>query len=87
MVYKMTLENINGFNYADEKKVVVRPEALLGARLGNIVPNATEPEDFAQKCIDTLEDKIDYNTVWGKFDEMYDNRKIIQKLKVIIHHG
>jgi hypothetical protein len=53
---------------------------LLGAGLEHIVPNATEPEDFAQKCIDVLKDKIDYNIVWRKFDEMYDNKKIINVL-------
>jgi hypothetical protein len=37
-----------------KKKVVARPEALLGAGLDDVVPNATEPEDFAKKCIDAL---------------------------------
>jgi len=71
-----------------KKKVVARPEALLGAGLEYVVPNATEPEDFARKCIDALEDKINYETVWRKFDEMYDNENIIKEfLKIILDYG
>ncbi len=71
-----------------KKKVVARPEALLGAGLEYVVPNATEPEDFAKKCIDVLEGKINYEKVWKKFDEMYDNEKIIKELlKIILNYG
>jgi len=71
-----------------KKKVVARPEALLGAGLEYVVPNATEPEDFAKKCIDALEDKINYETVWRKFDEMYDNENIIKEfLKIVLNYG
>jgi len=59
------------------KKVVARPEALLGAGLENIITNATEPEEFGQKCIDALEGKIDYNNIWKKFEEIYDNKRIM----------
>lgn len=68
------------------KKVVARPEALLGAGLENVVPNTRDPEEFAKKCIDTLESKINYDTVWKKFDEIYDNEKIIEKFRRIIDH-
>lgn len=67
-----------------KKKVVARPEALLGAGLEDIVPSAMEPEEFAKKCIDALESKIDYNTIWQKFDEMYDSEKIVEKIKQLI---
>lgn len=67
-----------------KKKVVARPEALLGAALEDIVPSATEPEEFAKKCIDSLEDRIDYNIIWKKFDEMYDNETIVERLKQLI---
>jgi hypothetical protein len=67
-----------------KKKVVARPEALLGAGLEYVVPNATEPEDFAKKCIDALEGRIDYEIVWKKFDEMYDNKRILDKLLMLI---
>ncbi len=71
-----------------KKKVVARPEALLGAGLEYVVPNATEPEDFAKKCIDVLEGKINYEKVWKKFEEMYDNEKIIKELlKIILNYG
>jgi hypothetical protein len=70
-----------------KKKVVARPEALLGAGLEYVVPSATEPEDFAKKCIDALEDKINYETVWRKFDEMYDNENIIKEFLKIINYG
>jgi len=63
-----------------KKKLVARPEALLGAGLKDIVPNAKDPEDFAKKCIDVLKGKINYEDIWKKFDEMYDNNKIINKL-------
>ena len=66
------------------KKVVARPEALLGAGLENIVPNATVPEEFAKKCIDVLKDKVNYEDIWKKFDKMYDNNKIINKLLINI---
>jgi hypothetical protein len=67
-----------------KKKVVARPEALLGAGLEYVVPNATEPEDFAKKCIDVLEDRINYEIVWKKFDEMYDNKRILDNLLMLI---
>jgi hypothetical protein len=71
-----------------KKKVVARPEALLGAGLEYIVPNATEPEDFAKKCIDVLEDKINYEIIWKKFDEMYDNENIIKEfLRIVSNYG
>lgn len=70
-----------------KKKVVARPEALLGAGLEDIVPSATEPQEFAQKCIDVLEAKIAYNSIWQKFDEMYNSEKIIGELKRIIQDG
>ncbi len=66
------------------KKVVARPEALWGAGLEDIVPSATEPEEFAKKCIDVLEGKIDYNIIWKKFDEMYDSKKIIDTFVSIL---
>jgi hypothetical protein len=62
-----------------KKKVVARPEALLGAGLEYVVPNATEPEDFAKKCIDALEGRINYEIVWKKFDEIYNNTNIIKE--------
>jgi hypothetical protein len=67
-----------------KKKVVARPEALLGAGLEYIVPNAIEREDFAKKCIDVLEGGIDYEIVWKKFDEMYDNKRILDKFLMLI---
>ncbi len=69
------------------KKVVARPEALLGAGLENIVPSATEPEEFAQKCIDVLERKIDYNIIWKKFEEMYDNKNIVNIIVNILKNS
>lgn len=70
-----------------KKKVVARPEALLGAGLEDIVPSATEPEDFAKKCIDTLEGRINYEVIWKKFDEMYDNMNIVNKfLRDCLHY-
>ncbi|MGC8734946.1 MAG: glycosyltransferase, partial [bacterium] len=66
------------------KKVVARPEALLGAGLEDVVPHATDPEEFAKKCIDVLEDLIDYGSVWEKFDEIYDTKKIVQLIKKLI---
>jgi len=66
------------------KKVVARPEALLGAGLEKIVPNATEPEDFAEKCIRSLKDEIDFSIIWDKFNEIYNEEKIINKLKDIL---
>ena len=66
------------------KKVVARPEALLGTGLEKIVPNATEPEDFAEKCIRSLKDEIDFNIIWDKFNEIYNEEKIINKLKDIL---
>jgi len=68
------------------KKVVARPQALLGAGLENIVPNATVPEEFAKRCIDTLENRINYDIVWKKFNEIYDNEKIIEEFRRIIDH-
>jgi hypothetical protein len=67
-----------------KKKVVARPEALLGAGLEYVVPNATEPEDFAKKCIDALEGRINYEIVWEKFDEIYDNKRILDKFLMFI---
>jgi len=67
-----------------KKKVIARPEALLGAGLQDVVPNATEPEDFAKKCIDALEGRIDYEIVWKKFEDMYDNKRILDKFLMFI---
>lgn len=67
-----------------KKKVVARPEALLGARLEDIVVSANSPEEFAKKCIDVLEGKIDYMPIWQKFNQKYDNKKIINKLLDLI---
>jgi hypothetical protein len=67
-----------------KKKVIARPEALLGAGLEDVVPNATEPEDFAKKCIDALEGRINYEIVWEKFDEIYDNKRILDKFLMFI---
>jgi len=66
------------------KKVVARPEALLGAGLENIVPNATDPEEFAKKCIDVLKDKVNYEDIWEKFDDIYDNSNILNELLINI---
>ncbi|MGC8650893.1 MAG: glycosyltransferase family 4 protein [Hydrogenobaculum sp.] len=63
-----------------KKKVVARKEDLLGAGLENIVPNAQDKEDFAKKCIDVLEGKIDYNIVWNEFERIYDNKRIVNLL-------
>lgn len=67
-----------------KRKVAARPEALLGAGLEDIVPSATEPEEFAKKCIDILKGRINYDIVWKKFDEIYDNEEIIKKFRGII---
>ena len=64
----------------NRKKVVARPEALIGAGLENIIPSAYEPWDFAQKCIQVLNGRINYDVIWDKFDEIYDNKKNINKL-------
>jgi len=66
------------------KKVVARPETLLGAGLENIVPSATDPQDFAKKCIQAIQGKIDYEPIWNKFEQIYDNKKIVDKLMGII---
>jgi hypothetical protein len=34
-----------------KKKVVARQESLIGTRLEDVLLSATEPEDFAKKCI------------------------------------
>ncbi|PMP91367.1 MAG: hypothetical protein C0170_04995 [Hydrogenobaculum sp.] len=67
------------------KKVVATKEALLGAGLENTVPNAQEKEDFAKKCIDVLEGKIDYNIVWNEFERIYDNKRISSQIKTLIY--
>mgnify|MGYP001361096219 CR=1 FL=1 len=59
------------------KKIVSRPEGVYGSGLSDIIPTADTPEDFAQKCIDVLEGKIDFGPIWKKFNEIYDNQKII----------
>lgn len=64
-----------------KKKVVSRPEGVYGSGLSDIIPTADTPEDFAQKCIDVLEGKIDFGPIWKKFNEIYDNEKIIDKLE------
>ncbi|PMP91368.1 MAG: hypothetical protein C0170_05000 [Hydrogenobaculum sp.] len=66
------------------KKVVATKEALLGAGLENTVPNAQEKEDFAKKCIDVLEGKIDYNIVWNEFERIYDNKRIVEYTKEVL---
>lgn len=63
------------------KKVVSRPEGVYGSGLSNIIPLATTSEDFAQKCIEVLEGKIDYTRIWEDFDNMYNNEKIINTVE------
>lgn len=67
-----------------EKKVVARPEALLGAGLEKLVPNAREPQEFAKKCIDALEGKIDYTNIFREFRNIYDNKMIIDDIIKIL---
>jgi hypothetical protein len=59
-----------------KKKVVARQESLIGTGLEDVLLSATEPEDFAKKCIDALEVRINCEVIWKKFDEMYDNMNI-----------
>lgn len=59
------------------KKVVSRPEGVSGAGLSNVIPTATTSEEFAQKCIEVLEGKIDYTRIWEDFNIMYNNEEII----------
>ncbi len=60
-----------------KKMVVSRPEGVYGSGLSELIPKADTPTEFAIKCINTLEGKIDFNPIWKKFDEIYDNEKII----------
>jgi hypothetical protein len=69
------------------KKVVARPEALLGAGLENIIPNSSNPQEFAKICIDALEGRIDYKPIWKKYDEIYKPENIIKVLADIIKDG
>lgn len=64
-----------------KKKIVSRPEGVFGSGLKDIVPVAEKAEDFAQKCFDVLENKIDFEPIWKRFEEMYDNEKIIEELE------
>jgi glycosyltransferase involved in cell wall biosynthesis len=63
------------------KKVVSRPEGVSGAGLSNVIPTATTSEEFAQKCIEVLEGKIDYTRIWEDFNIMYNNEEIINTVK------
>lgn len=63
------------------KKVVARPEGVYGSGLERVVPTAETPEEFAKKCIDVLEDKIDYSLIWRKFDEIYRIDKLVNLLE------
>lgn len=59
------------------KKVVSRPEGVYGSGLREILPIADSPEEFAQRCIDVLNNKIDFKPIWDKFNEIYDSKNII----------
>jgi hypothetical protein len=63
------------------KKVVARPEGVYGSGLQDVVPTAETPKDFADKCIQVLENKIDYTPMWQEFNEIYDKNKIINLLE------
>jgi len=67
-----------------KKKVVARPEVLCGAGLEDIIPSADSVPDFAQKCVQVLRGEINYEIIWEKFGQIYDNEKIIGKLLEII---
>lgn len=62
------------------KKVVSRPEGVYGSGLSHIMPIAKTPEEFATRCIEILENKIDYSSIWDCFNEIYDTKKIIDNL-------
>ncbi len=64
-----------------KKKVVSRPEGVYGSGLSEILPIADSPEEFAQKCIDALNNRIDFKPIWDKFNEIYDNKKIIDEFE------
>ena len=63
------------------KKVVARPEGLIGANLLDIIPNSDSPTEFAQKCMDVLNNTIDFEPIWRKFNEMYDNDKVTNMIE------
>ncbi len=67
-----------------KKKVVARPEALWGAGLEDLVPNSDSVAGFAQKCIQVLRGEINYEIIWEKFEQIYNNEKIILKLLEVI---
>ena len=63
---------------------MARPEALLGAGLENVVPSAKEPKEFAEKCIEVIKDEINFKIVWDRFNEIYNEEKIVNRLKHIL---
>ncbi len=63
------------------KKVVSRPEGVYGSGLQDIIPIADSPIDFATKCIQSLEGRINYLNVFERFDELYSSKKIIDTIE------
>ncbi|RZD17615.1 MAG: glycosyltransferase [Candidatus Acididesulfobacter diazotrophicus] len=63
------------------KKVVARPEALVGSGLQDIVPNSGTPEGFADICLDIFFKKVNYENIWGYFNDLYNTEKIIEKIE------
>ena len=63
------------------KKVVARPEALNGSGLKGVVPSGRTPEEFAAACINVLYGQIEYKSVLAKFNEIYNNDIIIDKME------
>ena len=56
-------------------KIVARPEALVGANLTNIIPNATNEKEFANLCLKALKNEINFDDILERANEMFDDHK------------
>ncbi|OHD53692.1 MAG: hypothetical protein A2Y33_07160 [Spirochaetes bacterium GWF1_51_8] len=59
------------------KKIVSTTAGLYGSGLSDLIPAADNPRGFAARCADVLDGKVDFQTVLEKFNQIFDNRKII----------
>jgi glycosyltransferase involved in cell wall biosynthesis len=62
------------------KPVVSTSPGLYGSGLHDIVPKADTPHDFADSCMKVLTGVTDIKSMFAGFEEIYDNRKIIDAM-------
>jgi hypothetical protein len=67
-----------------QKKVVSRPEGVYGSGLSEIIPSGDTPEEFAKKCVEVLDNNINYNEILDIFNKIYNNDLIIEKFETNI---